>query len=86
LKDADNFYAVGHAQIRITGSMRTDGESASASFEVELYKDWNFDKGEVVHGIELGQFAGLHEWGLAQEYVLTSVSGGFHYSQGKSNF
>ncbi|MEU8621911.1 RHS repeat-associated core domain-containing protein [Streptomyces sp. NPDC048623] len=46
LDEQDSHFGIGHAQVRITGEARPDGKSTSVEMNVQVYKDWNFDKGK----------------------------------------
>jgi hypothetical protein len=43
-------------------------------YEVEVYKDWGFDKGEDEYGLSFTPLARLHEAGLAREYAVVGRS------------
>lgn len=43
-------------------------------YEVEVYKDWGFDKGGDEYGLSFTPLARLHEAGLAREYAVVGRS------------
>lgn len=56
------------------GTAGDGGDAAGARvrvvYEVEIYKDWGFDKGEDEYGLSFTPLARLHEAGLAREYTV----------------
>ncbi|MEU8523951.1 hypothetical protein AB0C49_31060, partial [Streptomyces sp. NPDC048577] len=80
----DGAVAIGHAQMRLQGSVKVSGQGArrkvTVNYTVNLYKDWNFDKEKTARipivgkEISLAPFARLHELGLAQEFKMVGVS------------
>ncbi|WP_405830208.1 MULTISPECIES: hypothetical protein [unclassified Streptomyces] len=60
------------AQMDVAGS--GPGRKVKASYTVELYKDWNFDKDKSAKGISLEPFAEMHEYGVAREYAMVGKS------------
>jgi RHS repeat-associated protein len=95
LTKQDYAFGIGQARFRITGTvsitLESDGHAtASGSYDLSLYKDWNFDQGKTAElnprwvpgplkpiKIDVGQFGLLPSYGLAKEYVLKGTS---HYS------
>ncbi|WP_436775680.1 hypothetical protein [Yinghuangia sp. YIM S09857] len=81
--DLDWWLALRGLQYRITGRLDIAGESAEGPdaapdvrvvYEVEVYKDWGFDKGEDEYGLSFTPLARLHEAGLAREYAVVGRS------------
>ncbi|MEU8132882.1 hypothetical protein [Streptodolium elevatio] len=86
----DWWLALRGLQYRITGRLdiaADDGEDAARGdvaaaagpavrvvYEVEIYKDWGFDKGEDEYGLSFTPLARLHEAGLAREYSVVGRS------------
>ncbi|MGW1464282.1 RHS repeat-associated core domain-containing protein [Streptomyces sp. NPDC002308] len=85
LATKDNHFGIGHAQVRVTGSAMSDGKSVGIKFNVQVYKDWNFDKGETVLGFNLGRYAAMHEYGYGQDFVMTSSSPTYAYNNVYAN-
>ncbi|WTW94804.1 hypothetical protein OG216_16065 [Streptomycetaceae bacterium NBC_01309] len=50
------------------------GPAVRVVYEVEIYKDWGFDKGEDEYGLSFTPLARLHEAGLAREYSVVGRS------------
>ncbi|MFD8416872.1 hypothetical protein ACFV2Q_34925 [Streptomyces sp. NPDC059650] len=75
---SDGAVGIGHAQMRIVGKMEVSGtgshRTVTTEYTVELYKDWNFDKGKTAKGISLKPFAEMHEYGVAREYAMVGKS------------
>ncbi|MFJ8011106.1 RHS repeat domain-containing protein [Streptomyces sp. NPDC096339] len=75
---ADGSVAIGHTQMRIVGEFQVSGPEAerkvTGDYQVKLYKDWNFDKGETAKGISLTPFAELHEYGIVREFAMVGES------------
>ncbi|HSA51058.1 MAG TPA: hypothetical protein VLH10_13260 [Yinghuangia sp.] len=79
--DLDWWLALRGLQYRMTGRLDIDpGEDAAEDarvrvvYEVEIYKDWGFDKGEDEYGLSFTPLARLHEAGLAREYRVVGRS------------
>ncbi|UGQ09758.1 hypothetical protein LO772_22970 [Yinghuangia sp. ASG 101] len=80
--DLDWWLALRGLQYRITGRLDIDpGEHTAQEdarvrvvYEVEIYKDWGFDKGEDEYGLSFTPLARLHEAGLAREYAVVGRS------------
>ncbi|MER6029631.1 RHS repeat-associated core domain-containing protein [Streptomyces sp. NPDC001851] len=75
-EDEDLYYAMRGYQFRITGTGNRSVDRAgknvvSISYSIEVRKAYNFDYGEKVHGLDLGQFGRLHEVGMAREFIVT---------------
>ncbi|MEV0491700.1 RHS repeat-associated core domain-containing protein, partial [Streptomyces atratus] len=81
--DAKN--AIGSVKFRVTGSVTMGaGGEARTRYQVDLFKNWNFDRGKTApvpflteatgKEIDLGQFVDLHEHGWAQEYDMVGTS------------
>ncbi|NUU22111.1 MAG: hypothetical protein HOV68_11450 [Streptomycetaceae bacterium] len=77
----DWWLALRGLQYRMTGRVDihrgADGETATCVrivYEVEVYKDWGFDKGEDEYGLSFTPLARLHEAGLAREYSVVGRS------------
>ena len=81
---SDGHNAIGHAQLRVTGTVAVAGKGrhrkVEANYRVNLFKDWNFDKGETarlpVVGVntDLTPFASLHELGVVREFAIVGTS------------
>ncbi|WP_449345673.1 RHS repeat-associated core domain-containing protein [Streptomyces narbonensis] len=69
-RSPDWFLGIRSFQYRATGAV----EDGKITYKVEVYKNWNFDEGESVMGLDLGQFGDLHDAGLAQEFDVTGKS------------
>jgi hypothetical protein len=86
--DLDWWLALRGLQYRMTGRVDIDlgtdldergddgGPAARVRivYEVEIYKDWGFDKGEDEYGLSFTPLARLHEAGLAREYSVVGHS------------
>jgi len=77
--DAKN--AIGHVKYRINASVSVSADgNASTTYRVDLFKNWNFDRGKMAPmpytgtELDLGQFLDLHEHGWAQEYDMLGTS------------
>ncbi|MFF0045205.1 hypothetical protein OG987_24530 [Streptomyces sp. NBC_01620] len=79
LENEDNHYGIGHAMVRISGSAESDGKAFGAMLRIDVYKDWNFDKGKKAAGVDLSRFAAMHEYGYGREFPMTSQSPNFLY-------
>ncbi|MEU3981248.1 RHS repeat-associated core domain-containing protein [Streptomyces sp. NPDC026672] len=85
----DGAVAIGHAQMRLTGTLSMSGKGssrkASIDYQVEVYKDWNFDKFKTANipvlnkRISLKPFAELHELGVAREFAMVGTSSTHNY-------
>jgi hypothetical protein len=85
----DGAVGIGHAQMRITGNFYVSNERGakrlSATYQVEVYKDWNFDKTKTASipgartNINLAPFAEMHEYGYGREYAMVGKSSIQHY-------
>lgn len=67
----DWYLAVRGLQYRVTGSV----EKGNVSYQVQVFKDWNFDYDEeikipTVGKVDFGPYASLHAMGMAQEYEV----------------
>lgn len=79
---SDGAVAIGHAQMRLKGSMQVAGDRkrVTANYTVSLYKDWNFEKQKTATlpivgvDISLEPFARLHELGVAREFRMVGES------------
>ncbi|MEE1735058.1 hypothetical protein PUR49_00540 [Streptomyces sp. BE147] len=80
LKTPDNKVGIGHAQVRVTGNALSDGKSVGMTFKVQVYKDWNFDKGKTAFSVNLSRYEAMHEYGYAQEFAMTSSSPVYGYN------
>ncbi|MET9542556.1 ricin-type beta-trefoil lectin domain protein [Streptomyces sp. NPDC006553] len=69
-RSPDWFLGIRSFQYRATGAV----EDGKITYNVEVYKNWNFDEGESVMGLDLGQFGDLHDAGLAREFDVTGNS------------
>jgi hypothetical protein len=85
LETRDNHFGIGHAQVRVTGTAMSDGESVGMTFNVQVYKDWNFDKDKTALVYPLGRYAAMHEYGYAQEFAMTSSSPTYGYNSMYAN-
>lgn len=77
--DAKN--AIGKVKWRINASVTVGADRrVSATYSVDLFKNWNFDRGKKAEipylgvTIDLGQFLDLHEHGMAREYDMYGTS------------
>ncbi|WP_426570362.1 RHS repeat-associated core domain-containing protein [Streptomyces canus] len=85
LQTKDNHYGIGHAQVRVTGTAMSDGKSVGMTFNVQVYKDWNFDKDKTALVVNLSRYAAMHEYGYAQEFAMTSSSPTYGYNNMYAN-
>ncbi|MGV9557436.1 RHS repeat domain-containing protein [Streptomyces sp. NPDC003522] len=85
LETKDNHFGIGHAQVRVTGTAMSDGKSVGMSFNVQVYKDWNFDKDKRALGLPLNRYAAMHEYGYGQEFPMTSSSPTYGYNSMYAN-
>jgi hypothetical protein len=83
--DTDWWLAMRGLQYRISGRLEIlPGQDAVPGspalpdvrlvYRVEVYKDWNFDKGQSEYGVSFTPLARLHEVGLAREFPVTGHS------------
>lgn len=82
--DLDWWLALRGLQYRITGRLDIAAEPLAEGpaerpdvrvvYEVEIYKDWGFDKDEDEYGLSFTPLARLHEAGLAREYAVVGRS------------
>ncbi|MDI2127352.1 hypothetical protein [Yinghuangia seranimata] len=71
----DWWLALRGLQYRMTGRVDIDEDGVvRIVYEVEVYKDWGFDKGEDEYGLSFTPLARLHEAGLAREYTVVGRS------------
>jgi hypothetical protein len=56
--------------------------AARLTYRVEIFKDWNFDKGESEFGVPFGPIARLHETGLAREFEVVGSSSDLEWTYG----
>ncbi|WP_329536905.1 hypothetical protein OG568_50850 (plasmid) [Streptomyces sp. NBC_01450] len=85
LETKDNHFGIGHAQVRVTGTAMSDGKSVGMTFNVQVYKDWNFDKDKTALAVNLSRYAAMHEYGYAQEFTMTSSSPTYAYNNMYAN-
>ncbi|MFF4828063.1 DNRLRE domain-containing protein [Streptomyces sp. NPDC001312] len=85
LESNDNHFGIGHGQVRVTGTAMSDGTSVGMTFNVQVYKDWNFDKDKTALAINLSRYAAMHEYGYAQEFAMTSQSPAYGYNNMYAN-
>lgn len=58
----------------ITVSMVNGVPRTAGSYEVDVYKDWNFDADEEIWGISFSDYAAMHTYGVAQEFTVKGTS------------
>jgi hypothetical protein len=68
-------FAVGSVQFRLRGpvtiTLDADGQATvSGSYEIEVYKDWNFDADKTAAGIPLDTYAAMDSYGVGCNYVV----------------
>ncbi|MFJ4846324.1 MULTISPECIES: RHS repeat-associated core domain-containing protein [unclassified Streptomyces] len=85
-EDPDLYFAMRGYQFRITGTGHNEkakgGDKAVIDYSVEFRKAYNFDYGERVGPYDFGDFARLHDVGIAREYVITGRSSAMTYETG----
>ncbi|MGW5779415.1 ricin-type beta-trefoil lectin domain protein [Streptomyces sp. NPDC003863] len=70
LNQPDWYLGIRNFEVRMSGTV----EEGALTYQIQVYKNYNFDRTDNLAGVDFGPYGLLHEAGRAQEYDILGTS------------